>query len=75
MGQSEAETLEAFYSDLLHELDEFGRRKSATALGAAVVVKRVGLAYGIQAAERLPLPRLNRAELEERAEGEWRRGQ
>jgi hypothetical protein len=66
------ELLERFYADVLHELDEFGRRPSATALGAAVVVKRVAQAYGVAIADRLPLPRLNRAELQDRAESEWR---
>jgi len=63
--------LDAFYRDLLFELGEFGRRRTATALGAAVVVKRVGLAHDISAASRLPLPRLNRAEREEGLEAEW----
>ncbi|MGA8725451.1 MAG: hypothetical protein WB565_10440 [Acidimicrobiales bacterium] len=70
-----SEALDRFYRDLLWELEVFGRRRSATALGAAVVVKRVALAHGIAVAERLPLPRLNRAELEERAEAAWRSGQ
>ena len=66
------EALNAFYRDVLHELGVFGLRKSATALGAAVVVKRVAQVYGIEVADRLPLPRLNRAEREVRAENEWR---
>lgn len=56
--------LEAFYRDLLWELGEFARRKSATAVGASIVVKRVALAHGIEVAERLPLPRLTRKEFE-----------
>lgn len=60
--------LNRFYADLLHELGEFARRPSATAIGAAVVVKRVAQAHGVESAERLPLPRLNRAEREEQAE-------
>lgn len=66
------EALERFYRDVLFELGEFARRPSATAMGAAVVVKRVAKDYGIEAAERLPLPRFNRAEREERAENAWR---
>ena len=65
--------LDAFYRDLLHELGEFARRPSATAIGAAVVAKRGALAYGVGAAERLPLPRFNRAEREDQAENEWRK--
>jgi hypothetical protein len=69
---SGSDALDAFYRDLLHELGEFARRPSATAIGAAVVVKRVARVHGIEVAERLPLPRFNRAEREERAENEWR---
>ena len=65
--------LDAFYRDLLHELGEFARRPSATAIGAAVVAKRVALTYGIGSAERLPLPRFSRAEREDQAENEWRK--
>jgi len=67
-----SETLDRFYSDLLYELGEFARRPTATAIGAAVVVKRVARAHGVQAADRLPLPRFNRAEREDRAEAAWR---
>jgi hypothetical protein len=63
--------LDRFYSDLLHELGEFARRPSATAIGAAVVVKRVAQAHGIGAADRLPLPRFNRAERESRSDTQW----
>lgn len=70
-----ATVLERFYRDVLHELGEFGLRKTATALGAAVVVKRVAQAHGIEVADRLPLPRLSRAEREERANEVWRAGQ
>jgi hypothetical protein len=66
------ELLERFYRDLLHELAEFGQRRTATALGAAVVAKRVAVAYGIEGASRLPLPRLSRAEREGRADEAWR---
>ena len=69
---SPADPLESFYRDLLYELGEFSRRPTATALGAAVVVKRVAKVYGIQAADRLPLPRLSRAEREDRQEQSWR---
>jgi hypothetical protein len=67
--------LEAFYRDVLYEIGEFGRRKSATGLGAAVVVKRVAKAHRISNADGIPLPRLNRNEREERGESEWRRQQ
>jgi hypothetical protein len=63
---------ERFYRDVLYELGEFARRPGATAVGAAVVVKRVAKAHGLELADRLPLPRFNRAELEDRAESEWR---
>jgi hypothetical protein len=62
----DAETaLERFYLDVLWELGEFARRKSATAIGAAAVVKRVGLSHGVRGAESAPLPRLTRAERED----------
>jgi len=48
------ELLERFYRDLLHELGEFAQRRTATAVGAAVVAKRVAVAYGIEVAQRLP---------------------
>ncbi len=64
--------LERFYRDLLWELDEFARRPSATAIGAAAVAKRVAKTHGLEIADRLPLPRFNRAEREERAENAWR---
>jgi hypothetical protein len=63
---------EAFYRDVFHELDEFIHRRTATAAGAAVAVKRVAMAHGLEVADRLPLPRLNRAELAERGEADWR---
>jgi hypothetical protein len=68
MAQDAAPTLDRFYADLLHELDEFARRPSATAIGAAVVVKRVAKAHGVEAADRLPLPRFNRAERDVRGQ-------
>ncbi len=64
--------LEDFYQDLIWELGEFGRRRGATALGAAVVVKRVAKRHGIEVAERLPLPRLTRGEREGGLEADWR---
>lgn len=54
--------LEAFYRDLQYELGEWMRRSSSRPRGAAVVVKRVAQAHGIELAESLPIPRLNRAE-------------
>jgi hypothetical protein len=69
------ELLERFYRDLLYELGEFAQRRSATAVGAAMVAKRVAVAYGLEAAARLPLPRLSRAEREGMADENWRLGQ
>jgi hypothetical protein len=57
------ESLLEFYRDLVFELGEHARR-GGTAVGAAAVVKRVGIAYGLEV-ERLPLPRLTRAERED----------
>jgi hypothetical protein len=70
-----SEALGRFYADLLHELGEFARRPSATAIGAAVVVKRVARVHGVELADRLPLPRFNRAEREDRADTQWRADQ
>ena len=67
--------LDQFYRDLLFELGEFVQRRTATAVGAAVVVKRVAVAHGIEVAGRLPLPRLSRAEREERSDETWRGNQ
>lgn len=67
--------LERFYRDLLWELGEFARRPTATAVGAAVVAKRVAVAHGLEVAGRLSLPRLSREELEERRDGRWVAGQ
>jgi hypothetical protein len=67
-----SELLERFYRDVLYELGEFARRPSATAIGAAVVVKRVARAHGLEIADLVPLPRFSRGEREERAEGQWR---
>jgi hypothetical protein len=68
-GAGAAEALERFYLDVLWELGEFIRRPKATAVGAAVVVKRVAKAHGIKVADRFPLPRLTREEREEQAWG------
>jgi hypothetical protein len=64
--------VEQFYRDFFWALDEFGRRPGATALGTAAVAKRVAKAHGLEVADRLPLPRLNRAELQDRADNKWR---
>jgi len=53
--------IDAFYLELVHELAEFAR-KGGTGIGAAAVVKRVALAFGVTAAEWVPVPRLTRAE-------------
>jgi hypothetical protein len=63
--------LDRFYRDLLYELGEFALRPGSTAIGAAVVVKRVAKTYGIDSADRLPLPRYSRAEREERVSARW----
>ena len=55
--------IDRFYSDLLHELGCLAV-SGGSAAGAAAVAKRVALQHGIRVAERIPLPRLNRAELE-----------
>lgn len=69
------QALEAFYSDLLHELDELIRRPTATAPGFGVILKRVGRAHGVEKADRLPLPRLSREERESRSDSDWVRDQ
>jgi hypothetical protein len=56
--------LDRFYSDVLHELGLLAQR-GGSATGAAAVVKRVALAHGVAAADCVPLPRLNRAELDD----------
>jgi hypothetical protein len=61
------EMLERFYGDVLEELGKHAR-KGGTGIGAGAVVKRVARLYGIEGADRLPLPRLTR---EERAELTW----
>jgi hypothetical protein len=59
------EELNRFYSDLFAALEEFIRKPSATASGAAVVATRVAMAHGLDLTGYLPLPRLTRAEREE----------
>jgi hypothetical protein len=49
-----------FYRALLYELAEHAR-SGGTAIGAAVVAKRVAIAHGLDVAH-VPLPRLTRAE-------------
>jgi hypothetical protein len=75
LAVASTELLERFYRDLLYELGVFAQRRTATAVGAAVVAKRVAVAYGIEAANRLPLPRLSRAEREEATDETWRLSQ
>ena len=58
-----------FYRDVLWALGELAQA-GGTAEGAAVVVRRVAREYGVQEAERVPLPRLTRAERDDLA---WRR--
>jgi hypothetical protein len=62
------DALEAFYSDLLHELTEFMQTRRPTVTGFGTVIKRVARAHGIGLADKLPLPRYSRAQLRERAE-------
>lgn len=59
------EDVEGFYRALLSELGEHAYR-GGSAYGAATVAKRVAREWGYGAvAERLPLPRPTRAELED----------
>lgn len=60
---SESIDVGRFYRDLLWELGELASA-GGTAIGAAAVVKRVALSHGLPVGG-VPLPRLNRAELEE----------
>ena len=53
--------VDRFYADVLWELGELARL-GGSAVGSAAVVKRVALAHGVAAAERLPLPRLTRSQ-------------
>ncbi|HET6964016.1 MAG TPA: hypothetical protein VFH58_04535 [Acidimicrobiales bacterium] len=54
-------SLERFYRDVLDALGAHART-GGTAVGAAVVVRRIAREHGLAMAERLPLPRLTRAE-------------
>ena len=56
--------VDRLYSDVVHELGLLAQR-GGSVTGAAAVVKRVALSHGVAAAAVVPLPRLNRAELEE----------
>jgi hypothetical protein len=60
--------LERFYAELMGALEDaaIASKWRGTLHGAAVVVKRVGLAHGVRSAALLPLPRPNRAEVWER---------
>lgn len=57
-----SDALEAFYVDLLHELQRI--IPAGTAEGAARVAKQVAIEAGVTRAETLPLPRATRAERE-----------
>jgi hypothetical protein len=46
-------------------------KRRPTPQGAPVVVKRVAIEHGIERAERLPLPRLSRSQLEDVLDWEW----
>lgn len=70
-ASEDSERLDAFYAELLHELEEHIQRRQATALGFGVIIKRVGIAHGIPKASRLPLPRLSRDHRESRADEDW----
>jgi hypothetical protein len=61
--------VEQFYRDMLSALGEHAQRPRATAQGAAAVAKRVAREHGLEIAERLPLPRLTRAEQDEQGIG------
>ena len=63
MNDGIAEVHSAFYRELLFELGEHARR-GGTAYGAAVVAKRVALAFEVKVAQLLPLPRPTRGETE-----------
>lgn len=64
--------LGAFYADALAALGDHMERRSATAQGAAAVLRRVALEHDIERARRIPLPRLSREQFEE---GNGRRSQ
>lgn len=56
---------DAFYRDLMDALAEWQRRPEATSRGCVTVVKRVAQAHGIALADRLPLPRLSRKQMDQ----------
>ena len=62
--------VERFYQRVLHALGEHARR-GGTGIGAAAVVKRIGRECGVEAADRIPVPRLTR---ERRATIAWEQG-
>ena len=53
VGHSRSELFGDFYRDLMYELGEHAQR-GGTAYGAAAVLKRVALAYGLAVAEHTP---------------------
>jgi hypothetical protein len=63
--------VERFYGDLLFALGEHAQR-GGTAVGAAAVAKRVARGYGLASVDRLPLPRLTRAERDELTDRTYR---
>jgi len=70
-GQSPGGLESAFYRELLFQLGEHAQR-GGTAYGAAAVAKRVAVAYGVDGAVHLPLPRPTRLEREAVADREFR---
>ncbi len=71
LDQSQGGSESAFYRELLFELGEHAQR-GGTAYGAAVVAKRVALAFGAAGATHLPLPRPTRLEREAALDREYR---
>jgi hypothetical protein len=61
--------LEKFYRDVLWEVGQHAYR-GGTAVGAGAVVKRVGVAWGLDVL-RIPLPRLSRRQREELKDSRW----
>jgi hypothetical protein len=61
---------EKLYKEIFWALEDHARA-GGTAYGAAAVVKRVGKAQGVEAAEVIPVFRPSRAEL---ADAAWQRG-
>lgn len=60
------DALEAFYLDLLHELERI--IVDGTAEGAARIAKALAIDFGVQRAEKHPLPRPSRAQREARGQ-------